>query len=130
MRTRPSSARSRIVGATLGTSATLIRKGEGSRDKHGEWQPGVERSSAIRLAVRPPGGPDTWTNWQRIVEEGGLRLDGLIQVWTLTRLEAAGTGVTGDVLEIEGQRYRVRAVEAYPGHYTSLAERIEGQSET
>ena len=127
MRTRPLSVRSRITGATFGTSATLIREGVGSRNEFGEWVPGAAVKTPIRVTAQPPGGPKTWTQFQRYVEEGGIRLSGAIVFWTVTPLQAAGDGTVGDVILYDGTRYRVRVVERWQGYDTALAEWIEPQ---
>lgn len=120
--------RSRITGASFGEDATLVREAPGARNEYGEWVPGAPVETAIRVTWQPAPGKDRWSNFARVVEEGGLRLEGLAVVYATVELFAAGDGTTGDIVSRGGTRHRVRAVEAWPGFWAALVERIEPQS--
>ena len=80
MRQRHTGVRSRITGATFGEDATLLRRSGGTRDSHGEWVQGALVETAIRVTALPPGGPETWTELQRMVEQGGVRRRGSVDL--------------------------------------------------
>ena len=90
MRTRPNSVRSRITGMAFGEDVTLVREALGARNEYGEWVPGAPVESTIRVTWQPAPGKDRWSNFARVVEEGGLRLEGLAVVYSTVELVAAG----------------------------------------
>ena len=130
MRTRPLGVRSRVTGASFGEGATLLRRAEGSRDENGEWVPGQETETQIRLSIQPPPGKDKFANFERVIETGGLRLAGLVVVYSAVELRPAGDGTIGDLIRTGGVSYRVVAVESWGAYWTALAERLEPQEGT
>ena len=127
MRVRSTFVRSRVTGCSFGTVAMLVRKTEGSRNKYGEWVPGKDIETLIRVAIQPPPGKDKFANFERVIEEGGLRLAGLVVLYSETELRPAGDGTIGDLIRAAGIAYRVVASEHWGAYWAALAERIEPQ---
>lgn len=114
MRLRPRHLKRRVSsGVAFGEDAVLVQREPGERDLFGEWLPGVEIRTDIRVASRP--GSHERKPSMAAVRESGDRMfliDGpLSRAIRTSTSESIATD--GDVIEYRGDVWRVVDVESW-----------------
>ena len=120
-RPRPPHLQARGV-RTWGEDIVLIRI-ESTRNSFGEAELS-ETSTPIRAASAPAGADAL----ERVLEEGGVRLEGARFFWTNQELVPAGESFDSEIIVWQGTRFIVHSVEAWgSGLWQSLGIREEPQ---
>ena len=110
----------RIRPGQLRESAILIREGTGTWNDYGEWQPGPESRTEIRVASAPVDGD------VRLPETEGIRSEDVRTFWMAESVVAAREGedgTTGDHLEYDGGTWQVFEARRWPGFTEAKAVR-------
>ena len=116
-------AQRQVVGRAFSEKLTLIRT-VGSRNYFGEYTE-VEQLFSTVCATAPASGNDARV---RQLTEGGVQLDALRIFWTTQDLNAVVEGHSaGDIVEFEGERFRIRLTQRWGSFSESIGQRQEGQ---
>ena len=116
-------AQRQVVGRAFSEKLTLIRT-VGSRNNVGEYSE-VEQLFPTVCATAPVSGNDARV---RLLTEGGVQLDMMRVFWTVQDLDPVVEGHSaGDIVEFEGDRFRIRLTQRWGSFSESIGVRQEGQ---
>ena len=119
-------AQRQVVGRAFSEKLTLIRT-VGSRNDFGEYAE-VEQLFPTVCATAPISAGAAGDPRLRLLTEGGVQLNMLRLFWTTQDLNpVVEHHSAGDIVEFDGERYRIKLTQRWGSFSESVGERQEGQ---
>ena len=116
-------AQRQVVGRAFSEKLTLIRT-VGARNSFGEYTESEQLIPTV-CATAPASGNDARV---RLLTEGGVQLDALRLFWTTQDLNpVVKDHSAGDIVEFDGERYRIKLTQRWGSFSESVGVREEGQ---
>ena len=124
---RPAHLQKRQITRTFAEDGRLLRPAAGTRNEYGEWSDGTYAESDVKLSTVPV--TQLGMARRRQVTEAGIRLDASRVFWTAETVHVAEEYTAGDLIEYEGERWRVSIVQRWGHFFDAIGVREEPQPE-
>ena len=120
---RPEYLRVRQIQMTFTEPATLVRRVADWNDD-GDWVEEPDQRTPLAVSTQPMAADDARS---RVILEAGVQLDDMRRLWSVEILEPQTNNNAGDLIEYEGETWRVQMTNRWPTHSESVIVRQEGQ---